>query len=198
MIPGVREELGCYHQFYISLHFIKEDGLDKRQDQVGINTYPNEEDIKDVVINDQREIHWCMVFLDNNGGVDGTKALLHDKKWGIYNLDKQALLKGGYLVGFYDNYGKKVILEVVDKHVVEQGVEHQELGIRGFDFNLFDEDMEVYVKGDVKELPYLLMLVKLWHGYLKEQIYRINKNLDKDNGRGGNQDNGRFQKLWRL
>ena len=58
--------------------------------------------------------------------------------------------------------------------------------------------MEVYVKGDVKELPYLLMLVKLWHGYLKEQIYRINKNLDKDNGRGGNQDNGRFQKLWRL
>ena len=37
----------------------------------------DEEDIEDVVINDEREHHWRMVFEDNNGGVDGTKALIH-------------------------------------------------------------------------------------------------------------------------
>ena len=27
MIPEVREDLGCYHWVYISLHFINEDGV---------------------------------------------------------------------------------------------------------------------------------------------------------------------------
>ena len=30
MIPGVRVELCCYHWVYIYLHFIKEDGVEKR------------------------------------------------------------------------------------------------------------------------------------------------------------------------
>ena len=43
--------------------------------------------------------------------------------------------------------------------MVEEGVEHEELDIRGFYFYLFDEDREVCVGGDVKEFPYLLMLI---------------------------------------
>ena len=38
MIPELREELGCYHWVYISLHFIKEDGVDKREEKVGVET----------------------------------------------------------------------------------------------------------------------------------------------------------------
>ena len=30
MIPEVCEELGCYHWVYMSINFIKEDGIDKR------------------------------------------------------------------------------------------------------------------------------------------------------------------------
>ena len=73
-----------------------------------------------------------MVFEDNNGGVDSIKALLHYKKWDVYNSEKEELVKGGYLVEIYDKDGKKVIWEVVDDHVVEEGVEHEELGLRGF------------------------------------------------------------------
>ena len=79
IIPEVREELGCYHWFYIYLHFIKDYGVDKRGEKVGVDTDPDEEEIEDVVLDDD------MVFEDNNGGVDGTKALLHAKKWGVYN-----------------------------------------------------------------------------------------------------------------
>ena len=60
-----------------------------------MDTDPDEEEIEDVVLDDERERHWRMVFEDNNGGVDGTKALLHDKKWDVYNSEKEELVKGG-------------------------------------------------------------------------------------------------------
>ena len=117
-----------------------------------------------MVLGDERERHWRMVFEDNNGGVDGTKALLHAKKWDVYNSEKEALAKGGYLVEVDDKYRKKVIWDINDDRVVEEGVEHEELILQGFDFNLFSEDREGCVGYDVKELPYLLMLMKLWRG----------------------------------
>ena len=63
-----------------------------------METDPDEEYIKYVVLDDERERHWCMVFEGGNIGVDGTKDLLHVKKWYVYNLEKEALLKGGYSV----------------------------------------------------------------------------------------------------
>ena len=44
---------------------------------------PDEEEVEDVVLNDDRELHWRMVFEDSNGGVNGTKALLHARKWDV-------------------------------------------------------------------------------------------------------------------
>ena len=81
-----------------------------------------------------------MVFKDNNGGVGGKKALLHAKRWDVYNLESEALVKGGYSVEFYDKDLKKVIWEVVNNHVVDEGIEHKEIGLRGFDFNLCNEE----------------------------------------------------------
>ena len=45
--------------------------------------------------------------------------------------------------------------------MVEEGIDHEELGIKGFDFNLFDEDREGCVGYNVKEFLYLLMIIKL-------------------------------------
>ena len=127
MIPKVHEQLGCYHWVYISLHFIKDDGVYNIKEQVGVNRDPDEKQIKNVVLNDDREHHRSIFFEDNNRGVDGTKALLHAKKWYVYILLTDASVNGGYLVEVSDKYGKKLIWEVVDDHVVEEGVEHEEL-----------------------------------------------------------------------
>ena len=80
MIPDVREELGCYHWFYIYLNFIKENGVENKEEQVRVNPGPDEEEIEDVVLDDDRERHWQMVFEGENAGVDGTKDLLCAKK----------------------------------------------------------------------------------------------------------------------
>ena len=146
-----------------------------------------EEDIKDVVLDGERE-----------RGVDGTKALLHDKKWDLYNLEKDALVKGGYLVEVADKDENKVIWEVVNDHVVEEGVEHEDLGMRDFNFNLFDEERVGCVGDYVKELPSLLMLMTLCPGDWDEQIDHINKKLDEENGRGWNQENRKFRKIWQF
>ena len=44
---------------------------------------PGEEEIEYLVLDDERARHWRMVFEDNNGGLDSTKALLHAKKWDV-------------------------------------------------------------------------------------------------------------------
>ena len=100
-------------------------------------------------------------FEDNNGGFDEKKSLLHAKKWYIYNSEKQELVKGGYSVEVSDKDGKEVIWEVVDDHLFQDGVEHEALGLRGFDFNLFNEDWEGFIGEYMKQLPYLLMLINL-------------------------------------
>ena len=82
--------------------------------------------------------------------------------------------------------------------MVEEEVEHGELGLRGIDLNLFDEEREECVGGKVKDLTYLLILMKLWPGYWEDNIDRINNKVDEENEGGGTQENGLFQKLWRF
>ena len=71
----------------------------------------------------------------------GKKSLLNAKICDVYNLENQVLEKGGYSIEVSDKEGKKAILEVPNGHVVEEENEHVELGLRGFYFNLFEEDI---------------------------------------------------------
>ena len=48
--------------------------------------------------------------------------------------------------------------------MVEKGVEIEEIGLQGFDYNLFDEEREGCVGNDLNDLTYLLKLIKLWPG----------------------------------
>ena len=65
--------------------------------------------------------------------------------------------------------------------MVEEGVEHEDLGLRGFNFNLFNEEREILVGDNVKEFPCLLMFIKLWTGDWEKQLNRMNKKVDEDN-----------------
>ena len=48
--------------------------------------------------------------------------------------------------------------------MVEEGVEHEELGLRGSDFNIFNEERDGCVADNMKVLPYLLIPTQLWPG----------------------------------
>ena len=100
----------------------------------------DEEDMDDVNLDDDMECHWRMVFKDNGGGVDDAKALLHAARWGFYVNENENLVKGGYLVEVVGHDRKNFLWKVVDDHVVEDPTDHDEIGLRGFDFYLFGED----------------------------------------------------------
>ena len=64
--------------FYYSLK--TEDKIDSKEDQTELENDPDEEEMDDVNIDDEREHHWIHVFEDNEGGVDDNKELIHAKR----------------------------------------------------------------------------------------------------------------------
>ena len=49
---------------------------------------PNEEEMDDVNLYNDKERQWRMVFEENDGGVEDAKALLHPKRWDVYVNEK--------------------------------------------------------------------------------------------------------------
>ena len=72
-------------------------------------------------------------------------------------------MKDNYLVEVAGHDKKQVLWEVVCDHVVEEPSDHEDIGLRGFDFNILDEYEEGVVREGCSE-PYLKILIKLWPG----------------------------------
>ena len=97
-----------------------------------MEAYLYEEKMEDTGLNDERECHWRMFFLDNEGGVYSDKIILHDRRWYLYMNDRLFVIKGGYCVDVSGSGGKKAIWEVLDDHVVEDPKENYEIELQGF------------------------------------------------------------------
>ena len=96
--------------------------------------------------------------------MDDKNALLHAKRWDVYVNEKEELIQGGYLLEVVGSEKNKVLWEVVDNHVVEYPTDHDEIGLQGFDLNVFDKDEKGLVREGSSEFPYLLMSIKIWPG----------------------------------
>ena len=84
-----------------------------------------------------------------------------------------------YLSKYPDQFTK----EVVGDHVVEEPSDHKDIGLRGFDFNIFNEDEEGVVREECSG-TYLKMLIKLRPGgYWIDQLKRMNQKVDEENGK---------------
>ena len=75
----VKSEKGYYQFVYVILRFKNEVSVDSKEEQEDMEDDPDEEEMDDITLDDERERDWSMVFKDNDGGVDDAKALLHDK-----------------------------------------------------------------------------------------------------------------------
>ena len=78
---------------------------------------------------------------------------------------------------------RKVIWGFVGNHVVEEETHHDEIGLQGFNYNLFDEYYKRVGREGSSWFPYLLRLVKLCNSYLKTQLKMINLKVDEKNGK---------------
>ena len=90
----VEKQKGYYRCVYVLLKFKKEGYFDSKEEQAELENDPDEEDMDDLNIDDERERHWRNVFEDNEGGVGNKKALLHAKRLDLYVNEKEQLVKG--------------------------------------------------------------------------------------------------------
>ena len=104
------------------------------------------------------------------------------------------MVKGGYSVKNFGYDKKKVLWKLVNDHVVEEPTDREEIGLQGFDLNLFDEDEEGFFREGFSEFPYLLMLFKPQPGNWKTWLKRMNHKVDEDNGKVLGKGNVRYRK----
>ena len=57
--------------------------------------------------------------------------------------------------------GKKILLKVVDDHVLEEATDHDEIRLKGFDLNFLNEDKKEVSREGPNEFPYLLILINI-------------------------------------
>ena len=67
---------------------------------------------------------------------------------------------------------------MVYNHVIEEENDHDEIGLRGFDFNLFDSYKEGVDRERLINYPYLFILVKLFNGYWNNHLEMMNIKVD--------------------
>ena len=65
--------------------------------------------MEDVKIEDDRELHWRMVFGGNYLGMDNKKTLLHANMWDVYVNKTEKLIKGEYLAEVVSSDRKKIL-----------------------------------------------------------------------------------------
>ena len=87
---------------------------------------------------------------------------------------------------------------MIDNHVVEEETDHDEIGLRGSDFILFDKYEKGVGREGSSEFPYLLILFKLNNGDCKTQLKRMTLKADDDNGKSMGIGNGRYRKVCRF
>ena len=84
----VELEKGYYCCVYIMLQFWKEVGVYSNEEQSEVEDDPDEWEMYDVNLYDERGRHWRMVLKDKDGVVDNENALLHDKRWDVCMNEK--------------------------------------------------------------------------------------------------------------
>ena len=59
-----------HHGVYVLPQFTNYCVVNMKQDQVDIEAYPDDEEMQEVILNNEREFRWRMVLGGNEGGVD--------------------------------------------------------------------------------------------------------------------------------
>ena len=69
-----------------------------------MEAYPDEVEMEDMVVDDEKQCQWRIQFGENEVGIDYNIVLLHNKRWYVlhsercyvYMNEKRLFIKGGY------------------------------------------------------------------------------------------------------
>ena len=144
---------------------------------------PDLNEMEDIRFDEIREDHWREIAEEKND-----KKKIHSLRWNIYVEEKEDLITRDFLVSVPHPEGGTIFWTGLKDHIIDENEDYKEIGLRGFDYRLFEEGEG---RGKLEVLygyPYLKHLIKLWPGDWVRQTEKINeavcmKNRVTTNGR---------------
>ena len=87
---------------------------------------------------------------------------IHALRWCVYVKDKEELITRSFSVSVPHPKGGKIVWTFVKDHVLEDKGDYKDIGLRGFDYSLFEEKKGGGKREGLDGSPYLKYIIKLW------------------------------------
>ena len=130
---------------------------------------PDLNDQEDIRLNEIREEHWSDV---DEEGID--KKMIRCLRWEVYIKENEQLVKRDFLVSVPHPKWGEIVWTCVKDHIINEKEDYRDIGIRGFDYKLFEEEQGGGTRKVLDGYPYLKHLIQLWTGYLVRNMAKIN------------------------
>ena len=97
---------------------------------------PDLNEMDDIRFNEIREDHWRDFAEENDD-----KKKIHALRWNVYVKEKEELIARFFSVSVPHPKGGTIVWTCVKDHVIDKKEEYKEIGLRGFDYSLFEENV---------------------------------------------------------
>ena len=96
---------------------------------------PDLNNMEDIRFNKIWEDHWMDIAEENYD-----KKKIHSLRWNVYIKEKEELNKRDFLVSVPHPKGGTIIWTCVKDHIIDEKEDYKEIGLRVFDYSLFEEE----------------------------------------------------------
>ena len=107
---------------------------DYSEEQVVEERDPDLNEMDDIRFDEIQEDHWRYLVEESNN-----KKKIHALRWCVYVKEKEDRITRSFSVSVPHPKGGKIVWTCVKYHVIEEKEYYKEIGLRGFDYSLFEE-----------------------------------------------------------
>ena len=123
-----------------------------------------------------REEHWRDVAEEGEN-----KKKIHEQRWEVYVKEKEELIKREFLVSFPYPKGGNIVWNCAKNNIIDEEEQYESIGLRGFDYKLFEEEEVEMTREGLDRYPYLNHIIQLWPGDWVEHMAKINEAVGMKN-----------------
>ena len=107
--------------------------------------------------------------------------MIHTLRWDVYTKDNEDLIKRELLVSVTHPKVGENIWTCVKYNIMDKKEDKEDIGLREFDYKLFEEYKDGGVRGRLDRYPYLNHLFQLWPGDLSKNMAKMNEAVGDKN-----------------
>ena len=140
------------------------------EEQVSEERGPDMNEEEDTRMEDTREEHQSDDFED---GED--KSKIQALRWDIYTRYKEELINRQLPLSVPHPKGGNIVWTCVKENIFEEKEDYESIGLRCFDYKLFESNEGKGVREELDGYPYLMHINKLWPGDWVKQMTKTNQ-----------------------